>query len=328
MRSILFALFALFALASAQNLKQYNINTSAITVSGVSSGGAMAIQVHVSYSSVFSGIGIFAGPPWFCAFDQVSLALTACTADPTLLDLSVLLTAAKTASEAGFIDDLSNLANQPVWAFSGTADTVVLTQVVMASVEFYQSFQSRTNFTEFPNAEHSWVTNNYGNGCSTLASPYINNCNFDGAQNMLEYLYGPLNAKTSTVSANYLTFSQSSYVPSGYTLSDLSMPTSGVVYVPTSCQKGNLCKLHVVFHGCNQDLSQIGQVFVQNTGVNQWAESNDIIVLYPQATTSEFEPENPEGCWDWWGYTNAEYATQAGPQIQTVRSMVQALTGH
>jgi len=34
---------------------------------------------------------------------------------------------------------------------------------------------------------------------------------------------------------------------------------------------------------------------------------------------------NPEGCWDWWGYTGADYATKLGIQIATVLNMVQAV---
>lgn len=47
-------------------------------------------------------------------------------------------------------------------------------------------------------------------------------------------------------------------------------------------------------------------------------------MLYPQAKKSMFSPSNEEGCFDWWGYTNSNYAVQSGPQIQTVKNMIQA----
>jgi hypothetical protein len=34
---------------------------------------------------------------------------------------------------------------------------------------------------------------------------------------------------------------------------------------------------------------------------------------------------NPRGCWDWWGYTGSQYATQAGAQIAAVKAMVDRL---
>jgi len=40
---------------------KYDIDRSKISVSGISSGGGMAAQMHVAYSSVFTGVGIIAG---------------------------------------------------------------------------------------------------------------------------------------------------------------------------------------------------------------------------------------------------------------------------
>lgn len=52
---------------------------------------------------------------------------------------------------------------------------------------------------------------------------------------------------------------------------------------------------------------------------NQWAESNSIIILYPQALATAL---NPKGCFDWWGYTGADYATKLGVQNLAVNGMV------
>ena len=35
---------------------------------------------------------------------------------------------------------------------------------------------------------------------------------------------------------------------------------------------------------------------------------------------------NPFGCWDWWGYTNFNYAVKAGRQITTIKAMLDRLT--
>jgi hypothetical protein len=39
------------------------------------------------------------------------------------------------------------------------------------------------------------------------------------------------------------------------------------------------------------------------------------------------EPLNPFGCWDWWGYTNFNYAVKAGRQVTTLKAMLDRLTG-
>jgi predicted peptidase len=42
-------------------IERYSIDKSKITVSGVSSGAAMASQMHIAYSSIISGSGTVAG---------------------------------------------------------------------------------------------------------------------------------------------------------------------------------------------------------------------------------------------------------------------------
>ncbi|WP_371351332.1 hypothetical protein, partial [Salmonella sp. M265] len=60
----------------------------------------------------------------------------------------------------------------------------------------------------------------------------------------------------------------------------------------------------------------MGNAYTTGTGLNAYADSNHIIVLYPQTTATSTTPYNPDGCWDWWGYTNSHYAERNGVQIQ------------
>jgi len=43
------------------NIKKYNIQPHSLSVSGLSSGGFMAVQFQVAYSAAIVGAGIFAG---------------------------------------------------------------------------------------------------------------------------------------------------------------------------------------------------------------------------------------------------------------------------
>ena len=65
--------------------------------------------------------------------------------------------------------------------------------------------------------------------------------------------------------------------------------------------------------------------FVRNAGYIRWADTNRLIVRYPQAIARHFWVYNPRGCWDWWGYTGAKYATRDGAQIRAVPAMVEQL---
>jgi hypothetical protein len=86
------------------------------------------------------------------------------------------------------------------------------------------------------------------------------------------------------------------------------MASSGYAYVPAACAAGQSCKLHVAFHGCLQSASVVGTAYYQNAGYNRWADTNKIIVLYPQAAI--VTANNPGGCWDWWGYDDVNFPRQ------------------
>ena len=95
--------------------------------------------------------------------------------------------------------------------------------------------------------------------------------------------------------------------------------------MPTGCRAdGATCRLHVVFHGCKQGMASVGDAFARGAGYLEVAESNRIVVLFPQVKPT-LQPLNPLGCWVWWGYEGSDYATRDGRQIAAVRAMIDAL---
>jgi poly(3-hydroxybutyrate) depolymerase len=105
----------------------------------------------------------------------------------------------------------------------------------------------------------------------------------------------------------------------------ISMAAEGFVYVPRACDTQS-CRVHVAFHGCRQGVEAVGERFVREAGYNRWADTNRLIVLYPQAVARYWWwIYNPNGCWDWWGYTGQAYATKEGDQIRAVMAMVERL---
>ena len=104
---------------------------------------------------------------------------------------------------------------------------------------------------------------------------------------------------------------------------DPSINDVGDVYVPVSCQQGAACRVHIAFHGGLQTLDDIGTEYATKTGFNNWADTNNIIVLYPQAKKTL--ANNNQGFWDWWGYTGADYAFKSGVQMAAVRAMLDRL---
>ena len=164
------------------------------------------------------------------------------------------------------------------------------------------------------------VTENAGNACGATEPPFINDCDYDAAGALLAHLLGGL-SPPSKAAGRVVAFDQREL---GGT-SAISMADEGFAYIPAACEKER-CRVHVAFHGCRQGASAVGEAFVRDAGYNRWAETNRLIVLYPQAVARYvWWVWNPRGCWDWWGYTGAAYATKDAPQIRAVMAMVERL---
>jgi poly(3-hydroxybutyrate) depolymerase len=304
--------------SSAAPLPSLVIDRSQTTVSGLSSGGFMAVQMHVAYSTTFAkGAGIVAGGPFYCAEGSIVNATGRCMSHTTSIPLAGLVSTTQGWASSGLIDPLSNLANSRLYLFSGSNDHTVVPAVMNDLQTYYQSFVPQANIAYRSDvaAGHAMVTDDFGGSCGTTASPYINDCDVDLAGDILAQLYGSLQPRNAgTLSGTFTEFDQSAYI-SGH-----GMASTGWVYVPASCANGASCKVHVVFHGCKQNSADIGQQYVRSTGYNRWADTNGIVVLYPQTGAGAIN-----SCWDWWGYDSANYAKKSGPQMAAVKAMVDRL---
>lgn len=309
-------------------LGPYNI--SRVTVSGISSGGYMAVQLHVSWSSIFNGAAIFAGGPFYCAKGNFGIAESLCM-DGTFGGPQVeeLVSLTLTDEALGYIDTTRNLKDDPVYLFSGKDDSVVDPSVVKALHDYYAHFLPNIVADYNVEAEHCIPTLNYleGEACSTLSSPYIGNCKFDGAGAALNVMSRKthLEAPVAWLESNLYSFSQLPYIPTKGSKTS-SIGDTGYIYIPSKCTT-QTCDLHISLHGCEQNLELIGPAYARYSGFNEWAESNDIIVLYPYAKVSQANPLNPNGCWDWWGYTGALYGVQQGVQMQFIMNLLNAIKG-
>lgn len=294
--------------------------TSYVTVSGISSGGFMAVQYQVALSGSVSGAGVIAGGPYYCAqAGYLTLALTSCMVEPALISVPELVVLAKGFHDAGWIDSLDFLNSQPVYLFSGTEDTTVYPGVMKKVQEQYQKFGVHNITTKFDiPAEHSIVTDYYGNECDFNGSPYINNCGYDTAGALLKAIHSGIeHDRVDMIDGNLFKFDQTKF------RSWVSMADEAYAYIPSSCQKGEPCSIHLNFHGCLQNHENIGLTYVKYAGYNRWAESNNIIILYPQTNSNALLNQN--ACWDWWGYSGTDYPLSYAPQIHSAHEMVESL---
>ena len=328
MRSWAARLFLLLACGSALGadpLPRYGADISTLTVSGLSAGGNMAVQVHVAHSNRVTGVGALAAGPYYCAQGSLWTALNECMTPSTSSRLprwEVLKSQADRYARDELVDPTTNLASARVWLFAGLRDRTVKPDVVAVVERFYASYNTKPVFVRDQPAGHAMVTLDAGLACDRSDPPFINDCDYDAAGELLRHLLPGLSAPAFKPGGRLIQFDQKVFANGGAYA--ISMADTGYAYVPLACDAAP-CRVHVAFHGCRQGAETIGESFVRDAGYNRWADTNRLIVLYPQAIARYWWIYNPRGCWDWWGYTGTHYATKEAPQIRAVLAMVERL---
>jgi poly(3-hydroxybutyrate) depolymerase len=290
-----------------------------VTVSGISSGAFFAIQMHLAHSQIVQGVGSIAGGPWNCAQGSTSKAQIDCMFITSNIDVATLVKQANAEAGKGTLAPLDNLNDDKIYLFNSPNDGVVKPPMSDKLQEFYSSIAPEAKILveqSVPSA-HGFPTLDYGNACSQQGTPWLQNCGVDTAGAMLTHLYTNLNPRGNQVASSIVRFNQK---PFG---KDAALLPEGFAYIPQACSThAKKCRLHIAFHGCLMNSTSVKDEFAVHAGYNEWAESNDIVVLYPQADSSA---GNPNGCWDWYGHTGADYATKRGPQIKAVKAMMDRL---
>jgi poly(3-hydroxybutyrate) depolymerase len=307
---------------AAEPLPALRAQKQNVTASGLSSGGYMAVQLHLAHSASVSGVGVIAGGPYYCAQGSLWTALNHCMTPgawspvPSSVYLKQIT---DQFARTDRIDPTKNLAGVPVWLFSGKQDRIVSVEVVRELRRYYDLYGARTVLVNDRPAGHAMVTEASGNACAATETPFINHCDYDAAGELLRHLLGKLDAPSPKPMGRLATFDQKPY--GGHAI---SMDDSGLVYIPKACE-GAACRIHVAFHGCRQNAAAVGERFAREAGYNRWADTNRLIVLYPQTVARYWWLFNPRACWDWWGYTGPGYPTRDGAQVRAVKAMIDRL---
>ena len=211
----------------------------------------MAGQIELAHSKDIVGAGIVAGGPFACAetasselfpywpivvWQNATQAANSCMKDDWgAPDADKLAKRAKELAEDGKIDDLSGLADDKVYLFSGNEDQTVVRSVVEAAKRFYEAAGVPAGSVTLVEKEggHAFLTETEGTACGLSKDPYVSDCDYDQAKAILEWIYGvPLVRSVSpSPTGKFITFDQSPFnngVPNG-------LAAEGVVYVPEDC---------------------------------------------------------------------------------------------
>ncbi|MFM2346293.1 MAG: hypothetical protein RL654_1046 [Pseudomonadota bacterium] len=391
---------AVVPLQALPTLPTLRIDLKETTVSGISSGAYMAVQMGVAHSSQVRGVAATAGGPYLCATDgDVGSAVAAVSrcmqgdplAQPAATERLVdpsdgrftygfqgkARRDVERMARAGRIDPIANLSRQAIWIFHGYNDGIVKLPVSQALEGWYTGRHpdgraasgmtarlpaSQVFHKDDLSAGHAQIssacTGALCNPCEQQGGSFINSCPlpegpYDAAGSALQMFYGPLErAESARLAGRLLSVRQTPFLKliDGRTAvgaaADIAMDDEAFLYLPRDCEAGGTatCRLHIAFHGCMQSAVDLAKVtgqrdyFARHAGLNEWADRNRIVVLYPQATPSRLLPYNPMGCWDWWGYNDdvparalsgtwpsGSFASRQGVQIAAVWRMAEQL---
>ncbi|NRR30208.1 poly(3-hydroxybutyrate) depolymerase [Oxalobacteraceae bacterium] len=346
-------------------LGSYRASKRDNSISGLSSGAFMTVQLHLAHSASFAGAGIIAGGPFRCAETHLAPGLMttedACIENSLFIcmnplipqtapDAQRLARLAQQTAGAGMIDDVANLADDRLYIFTGSADDVVFSDVVARTRHFYELLGVKPDNITYRDdvpAGHSIITDNPEDSVlDKNQPPYINNGGFMQSHDILRHIYDGLQPAAEHPTGQLLRFDQREFFVESEARA--SMSHFGYVYIPSRVASGEVKepRVHIALHGCKQgynytdyvngradsaDQPPYGNRYYTTTGYNHMAESNDIIVLYPQVEGMDTgEVQNPDGCWDWWGYTSPsaqapDYYSREAVQIKAIHRMLERL---
>jgi hypothetical protein len=347
--------------ADPTRLGEYRIEQGKNSVSGLSSGAFMAVQLHLALSSRFCGAGIVAGGPYRCAESFRNAAVLASDAfEQSAVNLCMnplvpqnapnpeyLARLARANALDGDIDAIGNIAGQRIYLFTGTKDNVVAPATVAATKRFYELLGAgpqQIAWHDTVQAGHALITDNpQDSPLGANQPPWLNYGGFMQSHAILRHIHDNLQPPAEHLTGRLLRFDQTEFFAGERRA---SMSEFGFAYVPRAVEDGAAARVHIALHGCRQGCDYVnfvfgrpdkanqppfGTRFVTTTGYNHIADSNNIIVLYPQVSGRDDDfAQNPEGCWDWWGYSSADlvqpdYHSRNAIQIKAIAGMLRRL---
>ncbi|CAG9322441.1 unnamed protein product [Blepharisma stoltei] len=291
------------------------------SISGFDSGAWAAVQLQLAYSKDIIGVGIIGGGIYGCSIGSSS-KVHECSQKPWITIPSTYYSLTKSYQELGYIDNLKFAANHKIWLFSGQLDIDVYHKAMENLLTYYEYFVDPKNIKSvfYVHAGHGIPVIDTEIPCAYSGFPYIISCGMDSAGQILRHIYGHLKPKLPMNFKNLYKFDQTLFFnQEGKDISSLA--EIGYIYITDYCMN-NECKIHVMLHGCNQNYEATNGDSLLKTGYLEWAEGNNIVVIFPQVSQSK---NNLNACWDWWGYTGANYLAKDGIQMKVIYDMVQKL---
>jgi len=309
-------------------------NPSEITISGVSSGAAMAVQYAVAHSQSIAGVGTIAGPAWGCAHGSLSEAVNDCMCGRRALEPEIY--AARQMAASGNIDGLylgKPQALKRSYVFHSPADATVVEQSGKANIAFLAAFTGEEPKADWGNdvdgsnkAGHGIIAPDSRNESCQLngeETTYVRYCRAeDNAGKMFHALYDPGSAFDPSKRASDIPetevwqFDQKHLIQQVKSGGSKIAPDEALFWWPwqwwtySSSQRQNfdMAEKGYIYvppscrntgsscrvHIALHGCKQNAKDFATKAGYNNWAEQYKVIILYPAVEASN--PTSETSC--------------------------------
>jgi hypothetical protein len=263
------------------------------------------------------------------------------------------------------IADPKNLVRQKIYIYQGLNDKTVHPDMQLKTKDFYTALNvsSKNILLSQSEGAHTFPTDQKNlNSCSEEDVPYVSSCHKNVSGEILNFLIGPELQRTPLNLKNIYTVKQNlqkkpnSIADYGYVIANqycvqnpekchlhvalhgCDMSDSydkdfdaayrqyalfGYLKMRTKSETPPLSRLPYI----EQKINKMGlQQFVQHSGYGDYVEKNNVIVLFPQTQiTVQSYPNNPKGCWDWYGATGEKYSTNQGSETKWLMSYISSI---
>ena len=315
------------ALAQPAKLSGYNADIRESSVSGISSGGVHGGSVR--HRLVFGDQGRRRGRRRTVLVRQgrrqrYLQRLLVCRSDRDRVVHVRAACATSTAffekadakSAAGDIDSLQFVRRQKIYVFHGYNDAVLARSVTDAAADFYRHYLGEAN------RGNLFYQTTIGAGHSLVVAQDQPRRRSQRLQGQRRSVYRPVRLRSGrNHPAAHLRCVECAE-PRAVDRNDQAVRSVGLCQAgqcqvrsawtrPVTCsfpRRASKARRAASTSPCmaaSRTSAKSGSASSTHTGYNAWADSNRLIVLYPQ-TAGEFVLRrfNPQACWDWWSYVN------------------------
>ena len=211
------------------------------------------------------------------------------------------------------------------------------TSVVAAVGTFYAAFVApeAIRFETTVPAAHAMVTLAWGEPCEAFEEPFINDCDYDLAGAILQQMYGPLAAPDEAgdePAGDIVAFDQAPFDPGRQdqrprrhrAICSFPRVPGGGRPLPAARRPAR------VRADARPASARPSSATPATTAGPPSTASSSSIRRRPRSSGSllgvDLPWPNPQGCWDWWGFTGPDYALKSAPQITAITAMIDRLT--